>query len=129
MSNIVNVEDAKNRQLDDIRERTLIAMGVSPDELARLWKLSVGKLEDQLDAKKVQYFAHEGAVCDQRVDDDGSLQQRAAIELNKMVTALAGLNSRSQSSETKANVTLDFSGWNVTPPESAKPVTVEVSAE
>ena len=125
---MTSVEEIKTKQLDDIRERTLIAIGISPDELARLWKLSVGKLEDQLDAKKVQYFAHEGSVCDQRVDDDGSLQQRAAIELNKMVTSLAGLNTRTQSAETKASVTLDFSGWNISPPDP-KPVTVKVETE
>ena len=123
------LEEVKEKQLDNIRERTLIAIGVTPEELGRLWLKTVKKLEDQLDAQKIQYFAHEGTVCDTRVDDDGSLQQKAAIELNKMVAALAGLNTRQQATESKTNVTLDLSGWSVNTADGPKPVTIEVPTE
>ena len=123
------LQEIQTQQLENIRERVLIAMDITPDELARLWRKTVSKLEEQLDAEKVQYFAHEGSVCDQRVDADGALQQKAAIELNKVVSNFVGLNNRQPSSEPKASVTLDFSGWNVNPPEGAKPVDIKVEAE
>jgi hypothetical protein len=70
---------------DDPRARLLGLAGYNEAVLADITKQSMEKKLALLSAKKVQYFAYEGEVGDERVDEDGRLQLEAAKALDEVI--------------------------------------------
>lgn len=101
----------------DVREIALEAAGFTPEFAGEFTRKAVDKLIQKLEADKIQFFAFEGQVVDERVVQDTTSQIAAAKALADIGMSVAALNRKSAEEKPHTpTVNIDLSGWTVQPP-------------
>src|ERR1043166_445004 len=97
----------------EMRDLALEAAGFDPEAVGAFVRKGVEKLIEKLEAKKTQYFAFEGTVIDQRVDEDTAAQLKAATELVNIGADVMAMKRRAvEDTGSKRDITIDLSGWD-----------------
>lgn len=103
----------KNRPdaLTELKRQMLAAAGLDVVEGGERLRAALDKAAELLDAKKVTYFAKDGEVTDERVDDDGRLQLSAAKEIRELVLELFDDSSSKSKGSGDVSITVNVAGW------------------
>jgi hypothetical protein len=82
---------------EDYTRRMLASAGLDPVKAGHALRKAVDKIDEHLNADKIQFFSKDGVVIDERVTPDTAAQLKAATELRDTMVDLFGRKAQDNS--------------------------------